>query len=85
MNYNFNMDVRYGHLEIIDVPDIIRQVTEKWWNQTLTEVNDSVVRLGIVQGEFHWHKHDHDDEARRQPCHKGPEHIFLLSCKFAPQ
>lgn len=35
---------------------------EKWFNQTLTLVNDSVVRLGIVEGEYHWHKHDSDDE-----------------------
>jgi mannose-6-phosphate isomerase-like protein (cupin superfamily) len=25
-------------------------------------VNDSVVRIGIVEGEYHWHKHDNDDE-----------------------
>jgi mannose-6-phosphate isomerase-like protein (cupin superfamily) len=25
-------------------------------------VNASVVRLGVVQGEYHWHKHDEDDE-----------------------
>ena len=35
---------------------------EKWFNQTLVQVNDSLVRLGIVKGEFHWHQHDHDDE-----------------------
>ena len=36
--------------------------TEGWFNQTLCRVNDSVVRLGVVEGEFHWHKHDQDDE-----------------------
>jgi len=34
----------------------------KWYNQTLCQVNESVVRLGVVQGEYHWHKHDDDDE-----------------------
>jgi mannose-6-phosphate isomerase-like protein (cupin superfamily) len=34
----------------------------RWYNQTLCGVNDSVVRLGVVQGEYHWHKHDDDDE-----------------------
>ena len=36
--------------------------TDQWYNQTLCQVNDSVVRLGVVQGEYHWHKHDDDDE-----------------------
>jgi mannose-6-phosphate isomerase-like protein (cupin superfamily) len=35
---------------------------DRWYNQTLCRVNDSVVRLGVVQGEYHWHKHDRDDE-----------------------
>lgn len=60
--YNINLDIKYGHMELIDVPEIVANCKEKWFNQTLTRVNDSVVRIGIVQGEFHWHKHDHDDE-----------------------
>src|SRR5580700_3320775 len=60
--YNINLDVKYNHLEKIDIPTIVAACTEKWWNQTLTQVNDSVVRIGIVEGEFHWHKHDNDDE-----------------------
>jgi mannose-6-phosphate isomerase-like protein (cupin superfamily) len=59
---NINTDVKYRHLDLIDVPATVAGCTEKWFNQTLTQVNDSVVRLGIVQGEFHWHKHDRDDE-----------------------
>ena len=61
-DYNISLDVKYPHLEVIDVPEIVRSVTEKWSNRTLTRVNESVVRLGIVEGEFHWHKHDNDDE-----------------------
>lgn len=60
--YNINLDVKYGHQELIDIPQIIADCKEKWWNQTLTQVNDSVVRIGIIEGEFHWHKHDNDDE-----------------------
>jgi mannose-6-phosphate isomerase-like protein (cupin superfamily) len=60
--YNINLDVQYEHLQRIDVPWIVQRTKEKWSNRTLTRVNDSVVRLGIVEGEFHWHKHDHDDE-----------------------
>jgi mannose-6-phosphate isomerase-like protein (cupin superfamily) len=60
--YSINTDVKYGPLEKVDVPSIVKDNQEKWFNQTLTRVNDSVVRLGIVEGEFHWHKHDRDDE-----------------------
>ena len=60
--YNINLDIRYKQLELIDVPAIVSECTEKWFNQTLTKVNESVVRIGIVQGEFHWHKHEEDDE-----------------------
>jgi len=60
--YKQNMDVKYDNLELIDVPSIIAENKERWFNQTLSRVNDSAVRLGIVQGEYHWHKHDHDDE-----------------------
>ena len=61
-DYNINLDVKYKHLERIDVPAIVAACTEKWFNQTLTRVNDSVVRIGIVHGDFHWHKHVNDDE-----------------------
>ena len=60
--YNIHLDVKYDHLELIDVPEIVKNNKEKWFNQTLTQVNDSVVRIGIIEGEFHWHKHDNDDE-----------------------
>lgn len=61
-NYNIDLDVKYNHLEVIDIPSIVSAAKEKWSNQTLTKVNDSVVRIGIIEGEFHWHKHDKDDE-----------------------
>ena len=61
-NYNIHLDVKLKHQQRIDIPSIINECKEKWFNQTLTQVNDSVVRIGIVEGEFHWHKHDNDDE-----------------------
>ncbi len=60
--YTTRLDVKFKHLERIDVPTLVRECREKWFNQTLTKVNDSVVRIGIVEGEYHWHKHDNDDE-----------------------
>ena len=61
-NYVTKLDIKFDHLERMDIPQIVSEVTDPWWNQTLTKVNDSVVRLGIVHGEYHWHKHDKDDE-----------------------
>jgi mannose-6-phosphate isomerase-like protein (cupin superfamily) len=61
-SYVTNLDIKYNHLELIDVPEIVRACKDKWFNQTLSQVNNSVVRLGIVEGEYHWHKHDDDDE-----------------------
>jgi mannose-6-phosphate isomerase-like protein (cupin superfamily) len=60
--YVTKLDVKFDHLELIDVNKMVEACTDKWFNQTLTKVNNSVVRLGIVEGEYHWHKHDHDDE-----------------------
>ena len=61
-NYIINLEVKYKHLELINVPEIVNGCKEKWYNQTLTQVNGSVVRIGIIEGEFHWHKHDLEDE-----------------------
>ncbi len=61
-DYSINMDVKFSHGELIDVPKLVDQCDKKWFNQSLCEVNDCVVRLGIIQGEFHWHKHDREDE-----------------------
>jgi mannose-6-phosphate isomerase-like protein (cupin superfamily) len=60
--YVTKLDILHGPLEIIDVPAIVAACTDRWWNQTLCRVNDSVVRLGIVHGEYHWHQHDDEDE-----------------------
>src|ERR1700733_12957157 len=61
-NYVTKLDIKFDHLERMDVNEMVRECTDKWFNQTLTKVNDAVVRLGIVEGEYHWHKHDRDDE-----------------------
>jgi mannose-6-phosphate isomerase-like protein (cupin superfamily) len=60
--YVTKLDVRFKHFELIDIPSIVRDCKDKWYNETLTKVNDSVVRVAIVEGEYHWHKHDKDDE-----------------------
>ena len=60
--YETRLDILNGPLETIDVQALADSVTHPWFNQTLCKVNDSVVRVGIVKGEYHWHKHDDDDE-----------------------
>ncbi len=60
--YSTHLDLKYGPLEIVDVPALVEACAERWYNQTLCRVNDSVIRLGVIQGEYHWHKHDADDE-----------------------
>ena len=59
--YDINLDVKFAPLTVIDVA-AEASAHEPWHNQTLTAVNDSVVRLGVIEGEFHWHKHDAEDE-----------------------
>jgi mannose-6-phosphate isomerase-like protein (cupin superfamily) len=60
--YVTKLDVLFDPLQKIDVQAIADSVRDKWFNQTLCKVNDSVVRMGVVEGEYHWHKHDDLDE-----------------------
>jgi hypothetical protein len=69
--YATHLNIKFDPLKLIDVSSLAKEVTDKWYNQTLRKVNDSVVRLGVTLGEYHWHKHDNDDEF-----------FFVLSGKF---
>jgi hypothetical protein len=60
--YVTRLDILHGPLEVVDVQAIVDRCTDRWFNQTLCRVNESVVRLGIVQGEYHWHTHRVLDE-----------------------
>jgi cupin superfamily acireductone dioxygenase involved in methionine salvage len=60
--YTTNLNILFPALSRIDIPSVVSQVEAGWFNQTLCQVNDSVIRLGVMQGEYHWHKHDGDDE-----------------------
>ncbi len=62
MEYSIQTDVKYGPLEIVEAGRLADECAERWWNQTLCRVNDCVERLGVFEGEFHWHKHDREDE-----------------------
>lgn len=56
------LNVAFPQLTVVDLPALIKDCTDQWYNQTLCKVNDSVIRLGVMQGEYHWHKHENDDE-----------------------
>jgi mannose-6-phosphate isomerase-like protein (cupin superfamily) len=60
--YDTRLNVLHKHLELIDEKAVADSAPKTWYNQTLCQVNDSVIRLGVIQGEYHWHKHDEDDE-----------------------
>ena len=60
--YVNHMNILHDSLQLIDVRSLVDKCTDQWHNQTLCQVNDSVVRLGILEGEYHWHKHDKEDE-----------------------
>jgi mannose-6-phosphate isomerase-like protein (cupin superfamily) len=60
--YVNHMNILYGPLQLIDIQSLVDACTDQWYNQTLCQVNDSVVRLGILHGEYHWHRHDKEDE-----------------------
>ena len=59
--YETRLNILHGPLEVIDI-NVSDAKNYKWFNQTLCKVNDSVVRVGIIEGEYHWHKHDEEDE-----------------------
>jgi mannose-6-phosphate isomerase-like protein (cupin superfamily) len=60
--YDTRLNVLFDQLELIDEKALSDAAPHKWYNQTLCRVNESVVRVGVIEGEYHWHKHDRDDE-----------------------
>jgi mannose-6-phosphate isomerase-like protein (cupin superfamily) len=61
-SYKTYLNVLHEPLEVVDVQKLVDACADKWYNQTLCRVNDSVVRLGVIQGEYHWHEHKDLDE-----------------------
>jgi mannose-6-phosphate isomerase-like protein (cupin superfamily) len=60
--YVTRLNAQFAPLEIVEAGALATACKDRWYNQTLCQVNDSVVRLGVVEGEYHWHKHEADDE-----------------------
>src|SRR4051795_685113 len=89
-DYDINLEDRFGSLALIDIP-AESWANEPWFNETLPPVNDSVVRLGIIEGDFHWHSHEAEDEfflvlegelvieiEGREPVRLGPHQGFTM-------
>jgi mannose-6-phosphate isomerase-like protein (cupin superfamily) len=60
--YSIDLEVKFKPLELINIPQIIATADKKWQNLSLCVVNDSIIRLAVIEGEFHWHKHEKEDE-----------------------
>ena len=60
--YATHLDILFGAMQTIDVGALAESVKDEWYNQTLCRVNDAVVRIGVIRGEYHWHKHQNEDE-----------------------
>ena len=60
--YATHVNVLYPALDKFALDPLVAAVKDAWYNQTLARVNDSVIRLGVMQGEYHWHEHAADDE-----------------------
>lgn len=56
------MEAKFGQSKLIDLPSLVASCKEKWNNLIISQVNDSVVRLGVIEGEYHWHQHEREDE-----------------------
>ena len=61
-SYGAHKSAMFDHLDKIDISELVDACGDTWFNQVLTKVNNAVVRLGIVQGAYHWHKHEEEDE-----------------------
>lgn len=83
--YTIRTDVKFQPLELVDVQRLVDECQTDWFNQTLSQVNDCVVRLGIVKGEFHWHKHDDEDEFFYVVSGKLTIDLADRSVELAPQ
>ncbi len=60
--YDIRMAALFGGLEHIEIDAVARSSDHPWFNRTLCQVNDCLIRVGVFEGEFHWHSHDQEDE-----------------------
>lgn len=49
-------------ISAINLEDKIKELDEPWSPIDIARVNDQVVRMSLLEGEYHWHKHTNEDE-----------------------
>jgi len=50
-------------IPIINLEDKIKEIGGKPWSPVeVARINDQVVRMALLEGEYHWHKHKNEDE-----------------------
>jgi mannose-6-phosphate isomerase-like protein (cupin superfamily) len=50
-------------IPIINLEDKIKEIGGKSWAPVeVARINDQVVRMALLEGEYHWHKHKNEDE-----------------------
>ncbi len=49
-------------ISVINLEEKIKQIKNPWSPIEVARVNEQVVRMALVKGEFHWHKHTNEDE-----------------------
>ena len=46
---------------VTSIPEAAELLTEPWRPRDLAVVNDAILRLARLDGEFPWHQHDEDE------------------------
>src|SRR5260370_28333981 len=54
--------VRYPALKVIDLNAEASAIEWQYPNIVLNQMNNSCLRLGVIQGEYPWHDHPGSDE-----------------------
>jgi mannose-6-phosphate isomerase-like protein (cupin superfamily) len=53
--------LKQGQLELINLHKLVENQND-YSNFIVSEVNDHVLRIAVINGVFHWHKHEDCDE-----------------------
>jgi mannose-6-phosphate isomerase-like protein (cupin superfamily) len=54
--------VRYPALTLLDLKNEASGVDQQYKNIVLSQVNNSCLRLAVIEGDYPWHYHPHSDE-----------------------